>query len=134
MEIWGQHELDSGIFLRGSSSALAEAGLYEVQISTKREERCNTGTIFLIPPRKLGEGLGVGAQVLNPPHKPAEWFNLDIIVRGNSITTMVNGTKTGTYSDERRLFHEGVIGLQHPGDQQIQFRQILIRELKGTGR
>jgi uncharacterized protein (TIGR03067 family) len=63
---------------------------------------------------------------------PGEWFTLEIIARGNRLTTKVNDKTAVEFEDEPGMHRAGHIALQSGGSKRftnVQFRKIEIKEL-----
>ncbi|HEY7326128.1 MAG TPA: family 16 glycoside hydrolase [Gemmataceae bacterium] len=92
---------------------------YEAQISANSRE-----------PRKTGSLFGM-VQVSQAPHKPNEWFTMDVIADGNHIVIKVNDKITADYRDDKRLYTGGHIALQQiDAATVVEFRKIEIKEHK----
>jgi len=60
--------------------------------------------------------------------KPYDWNDLEVVAKGNRLTTRLNGKPMVDYEDSAPRFHEGVIGLQlhSGGGMKIHFKDIQI--------
>lgn len=94
-----------------------------------------TGSLFVV-----GDSSSSRVRERESPVSPGEWFTLEVIAEENHFTIWVNGTRTVSHSDEKRLFASGHIALQQwdPGHIALQhwdprtraeFRKIEIKEL-----
>ena len=61
--------------------------------------------------------------------KPFGWNELEVIAKGNHLTTRLNGRPMVDFEDPAPRFHDGVIGLQlhSGGGVKIHFKDIHIR-------
>jgi hypothetical protein len=91
---------------------------YKIPISTDKDlKREHTGAV--LPLKDAPAGLV----------RPDSWFTLEVIIRGNRITTKVDGEVAVEVVDENMLWwNEGYIGLQAMAGI-VQFRKIEIKEL-----
>lgn len=64
--------------------------------------------------------------------KPYGWNDLEVVAKGNHITTRLNGKTIVDFEDSAPRFNEGVIGLQlhSGGGMKIHFKDIKIRVLE----
>ncbi len=67
------------------------------------------------------------------PTAIGEWQEIEIVVIGNRIETVVNGTKVCEYTDETDAFKFGEISFVCRGDSRIVYRSILLQELDERG-
>ncbi len=132
-------EDNSGVFIRIADRPpdpwFAVHHGYEVQIHEPSDEFHKTGCIY-----SLSTAL---AQAQKPP---GEWNTMDIVMRGDIVEVMLNGTlmtqfdpagplpdRAFDYEPERGPRpHEGYIGLQnHDGESAVSFREVSIHPLPG---
>jgi serine/threonine protein kinase/formylglycine-generating enzyme required for sulfatase activity/Leucine-rich repeat (LRR) protein len=123
---------DSGIFFRApfdvsvsdTPAKFGPSGGYEAQITVRSNFPVHTGSLMDTTTPILQHGPLM-------PHRPDEWFVLEVIAEGNHLQTWVNGKKTADYHDEKRRFARGHLALQSwgPGITYVQFRKIEIKEL-----
>jgi hypothetical protein len=68
------------------------------------------------------------------PHKPDEWFILEVIAENNHIRSLVDGKPMANYIDEERRAAPGHIALQvwGPNITSVQFRKIEIKQLPAS--
>lgn len=101
---------------------------YQAHISSAPTDDNRTG--YLLRNTSWGPPLGLRSA----PRIPAnEWFTLDLIARGRTITIQVDGRLTSEYVDNtRERFDTGHIALEKFGpDTGVAFRKIELRELTG---
>jgi hypothetical protein len=128
---------DGGIVLRTdfavrpatSTSGVAFTSGYEAQIALRPKWPVHTGSLSGPADQSAGDAVfEVGP--LNP-HQPDEWFQLEVIARGNHLQVFVDGKQTADYHDEKAQFTRGHLALQTFGPDLavIRFRKIEIKEL-----
>jgi serine/threonine protein kinase len=130
---------DSGIYFRAPFSTrqgrtadqLRPAGGYEVELQENPGYAIRTGSVWDAetngPPRLLWK--------TNQDSLTAddEWFTLELIARGNHITTKVNGTRTADCEDSLAKYAAGHLALQVFNSRTVvQFRKIEIKELPAS--
>ncbi|HEY7326127.1 MAG TPA: family 16 glycoside hydrolase [Gemmataceae bacterium] len=92
---------------------------YEAQINANSRDTRKTGSL-------IGH-----VQVSQAPHKPNQWFTMDVIAEGSHIVIKVNDKTTADYRDDKRLFTGGHIALQQADAATVvEFRKIEIKEHK----
>jgi hypothetical protein len=123
-------DVDSGVFVRCNPKRFQASGFYEVNINTspKPTERYFTGTVFVVPPG--GGTFEIGTRVATNPIKPDEFFTLEVVAKGNTLTMSVDGKKVSEYTDPKSRYAKGAIGIQHAKDHSFEIRKIEIREEK----
>jgi uncharacterized protein (TIGR03067 family) len=127
---------DAGVFFRSefavrpskNNGVLCPSG-YEAQIGVRANWPIHTGSIC------SSQGQTGADKVLQQgrpnPHRPDEWFVLEVIAEGGRIRTLVDGQPVADYQDKERRFRRGHIALQTWGVNitQVRFRKIDIKEL-----
>jgi flagellar motility protein MotE (MotC chaperone) len=77
--------------------------------------------------KKGGEFLKTAA---GPSPPPKEWFTLEVIARGNTISTLVNGVKAAEAVDDEKTASKGCFNIRVDGEGSvIRFRNIKILPL-----
>ncbi len=124
---------DSGIFFRtpfnvqvkDTPTKFSLAAGYEAQIAVRSNYPVHTGSLMDPTAPILQQGPLM-------PHRPDEWFVLEVIANGNHLQTLVNGKKTADYYDEKTQFARGHLALQTwgLGITYVHFRKIEIKELR----
>ncbi|GAA0652646.1 ThuA domain-containing protein [Streptomyces thermocarboxydovorans] len=102
---------------------------YEIQIDATDAPDRTTGAIYSFK----SADIKVRDQVLRPP---GQWNSYEIKVTGERIQVFLNGAKINdfTNTDPERSLKDGYIGLQNHGqDDQVSFRNILLKELPAKG-
>jgi serine/threonine protein kinase/Leucine-rich repeat (LRR) protein len=116
---------DSGVFFRVPFDERVSEG-YEAQIAVRSNYPVHTGSLLsrLDPSSPLQR-----ARLM--PHRPDEWFVLEVIADGNHLQTRVNGLITADYHDDKQAIVRGHIALGTWGENitVVQFRKIEIKEL-----
>jgi formylglycine-generating enzyme required for sulfatase activity len=117
--------------LRDGGAKILLAGGYEAQIAVRSNDRNHTGSLFCAGEPPFTRLIQQGPLM---PHRPDEWFVLEVIAQGNRIQTFVNGKKTADCVDEQRRYDRGHLALQTWGGNItfVQFRRIDIKELPAT--
>jgi hypothetical protein len=117
---------NSGIYFRSPFGPFGQTPWptgYEAQINSTQK----------VDPRKTGSLLGNHGNLVvirDSPVPPGEWFTLEVIAEGNHMVLKVNGKTTANYTDERRQFTSGHIGVQQLNAETVaEFRKIEIKEL-----
>ncbi|MHC5540597.1 3-keto-disaccharide hydrolase [Singulisphaera rosea] len=110
---------------------------FEVQIADGGRSARGTGSIYTFADAKA------------QPGKPLEWNTLEVTLKGNRVTTMINGTPVAEFDssvlkpDAKDIIGEGdpargprpekgYIGLQnHDKDSKVSFKEVSVRPLSG---
>jgi hypothetical protein len=102
---------------------------YEIQINATHGDPVKTGSIY--PDYRQKDMRNVKSNlVLKAPHKPDEWFTQEVVCKGATITTYVNGKKMVEWTDPKHRFKQGHFALQqHDPGSVVQFRKIEVKEL-----
>jgi serine/threonine protein kinase/Leucine-rich repeat (LRR) protein len=100
----------------------ALTGGYEACIGVRSHYTNHTGSLTAVSTLATGP---------LAPHRPDEWFLLEVIAEGDHFRTLVDGKTTVDYHDEERRASTGHIALQTwgPGITQVQFRKIELKPL-----
>jgi Domain of Unknown Function (DUF1080) len=116
---------NSGVFARAPTGGGVRG--YEAQINFQHRDPAKTGSLWI-----TGDGAVVPIrEAMVPSHA---WFQLEMIVRANRITVIVDGRTTAEYTDQSRRFRSGHIALQmHNPETIVEFRKIEIKELNAPG-
>ena len=125
---------DAGVYIRtpfdvralpisGPAKFTLLAG-YEAAIALRANYPTHTGSLTAAD----GSTLSAGPLL---PHKPDEWFVLEVIAEDNHIRTLVDGKPAADYIDDKRRASRGHIALQTwgPGITSVQFRKVEIKTL-----
>jgi len=130
-EYWLRHNSNSGISIRDTSRAAFACGDahigdktpshigYEIQILAAKSSKNPTGSLYLFQDAKTGfERFG-------------DWNKMEIQVRDNLITVLVNGHKVMEHPGDPKRPKVGPIGLQlHDPHTVVMFRHIEVREVR----
>ena len=111
------------------SAGVAYTSGYEAQIGLRPNWPVHTGSLSGPADQSAGQAVfEVGP--LNP-HRPDEWFQLEVIARGPHIQVFVNGKPTADYRDETARYVRGHLALQTwaPDSTVIRFRKLEIKQL-----
>ncbi|QEL13238.1 family 16 glycoside hydrolase [Limnoglobus roseus] len=118
---------NSGVYVRSTyGPRIGVAGFplgYEAQISSNLPAQ-TTGSLFAfggaVTPSKIADFV-----------RPDEWFDLDVVVKGNKVEIFVNGQESMSYTDAQVRPRTGRIALQlHDAKSQVDFALIAVKELK----
>ncbi len=131
---------DAGVIFRSPldvrprpNGTVAYTGGYEAQINLRPGWPVHTGSLCW----PLGETPAAGVLKKGPvnPHRPGEWFVLEVLARGNHIQLRVDGKLTADYVDEARTYRRGHIALQKWSSAvtTVQFRKVEIKQLPPAG-
>ncbi len=121
------HTGNSGVYFRAQFGPGFPRG-YEAQINATHRDLAKTGSLY---PDGREKDMHIETNLIRvAPHKPDEWFTLEVICVGAKVTILVNGKKTAEWTDPKHRFREGHFALQqhHPGSV-VQFRRIEVKEL-----
>lgn len=121
---------NSGIFFRAGYRGGIPEG-YEAQIDATHSDPIRTGSIY--PNGEFGlNKFRKDIVVMNTaPHKPDEFFTYEIIAKGATLTTIVNGKKIKEWTDPAKTFTKGHFALQgHDPGSVMTFKKIEVKELK----
>jgi hypothetical protein len=101
---------------------------YEAQIDATHRDPVRTGSLY--PAGDLSQFRDQITVLNDAPHKPDEWFTLEVIAVGDHLVIKVNGKTTVDWSDPGRLYTRGHFALQgHDPGTVVKFRKIEIKEL-----
>lgn len=122
---------NSGVFVRATNAPVMPQGSprwpggYEAQINSTHADPNRTGSLYSF-------GKVVGGIQAAPP-KPGEWFDMEIVARGNHLVVKVDGETRLDFIDTQRLASSGHIALQvHDARSRVEFRRIEIKELSAA--
>jgi len=92
---------------------------HEAQIDTTHTDPVRTGSIYIVKKN------------LKAPSNDNEWFRYEIIVKGNTVETKVNGKSVVTYQEKpdvtgRRKLSQGTFGIQAHDPKSI----VLVKNIK----
>ena len=120
---------NSGVFVGfpdpGTDPWVAVNGGYEIQIDATDDADSTTGAVY----NYQAADTAARDAVLKPP---GEWNTYEIVVEGNRIRVLLNGTLINdfTSTDPARMTTPSFIGLQNHGNgDDVWFRNIQIRDL-----
>ncbi|MFT5127208.1 MAG: hypothetical protein ACI8W8_000809 [Rhodothermales bacterium] len=104
-DVMTKKNANSGIFFHTAYQDRGWPVGHEAQINTTHRDPVKTGSVYIV------------AKNLKAPSKDDEWFKYEIIVRGKSIVTKVNGNTVVSYTEPAsekgsRKLSTGTIGLQ----------------------
>ena len=127
---------DAGVIFRTAfalratkDKSLERMSGYEAQIGVRTNWPVHTGSLTW----PLGHTAAEGVLKQGPPnpHRPDEWFLLEIIARGPDMQTLVNGQPTAQYRDATEQYRRGHLALQSWGASitTVHFKKIEIKEL-----
>ncbi len=114
---------NSGIFFHTKYQDKGWPPGHEAQVNTSHADPVKTGSIYIV------------AKHLEKSGNDGEWFRYEIIVRGNEITTKVDGKLIKVYRegivDRPRKLSSGTIGLQaHDPGSVVYYKNIKVKPLK----
>lgn len=110
---------DSGVFIRASKDGDPTRTGYQVNINNMNQEY---GTGSVVNRMKHSSS----------PFKTGRWYAYEITAEGDHIVVALDGTKTVDLRDGAA--REGYIGLQLVKPQEVEFRNIRLRQLGRNGR
>ncbi|SDZ24525.1 Glucose/arabinose dehydrogenase, beta-propeller fold [Micromonospora pattaloongensis] len=123
---------NAGVFVGfpnpGTDPWLAVNKGHEIQIDATDVPEKTTGAIYNFQ----SADLAARDAALKPP---GEWNAYEIVVRGQTITVYLNGTKINQYTDTdpERMNAPSYIGIQNHGNEDdVHFRNVRIKELTDT--
>ncbi|MCS6851910.1 MAG: DUF1080 domain-containing protein [Gemmataceae bacterium] len=120
---------NSGQYFRAQFGKGFPAG-YEAQINATHKDKIRTGSLYPAFNRKLSEEDRRKILVLEPLHKPDEWFTQEVIADGNHIIILVNGKKTVDFIDTNNTYTKGHFAIQqHDPGSVVRVRKIEVKEL-----
>lgn len=130
-EYWLRYRANSGISIRDTSRAAHACGDnhdpkrtpshigYEIQILAAESKTNPTGSLYLFQDAKTGH------------ERFGDWNRMEIQVRDNLITVLLNGVKVMEHPGDPDRPKAGPIGLQlHDPETVVMFRNLAIRELR----
>jgi hypothetical protein len=104
---------------------------YEAQIDATHRDPIRTGSLY--PAGGLGQYRDRITVLNDAPHKPDEWFTMEVIAEGDHVTIKVNGRTTVDWKDPEHRFKKGHFALQgHDPGTVVKFRKIEVRTLPPT--
>jgi serine/threonine protein kinase len=120
---------DSGVIFRAKFGPwLSDA--YEAQISSERRRRIRpvnplTGSIL----KFKGATVQVGSLAKSNVVSDGRWFTLEVIARGNTFTTKIDGKTIAEFHEHGAFYARGHIGLQQDTPETlVRFRRIELLE------
>ncbi len=118
---------NSGVYVRSTfGPKIGAAGFplgYEAQISANLPAQ-PTGSLFPY-------GTAVERSKINDFVRSDEWFDLDLVAKGNKFEVYVNGQQSMAYTDPQARAKTGRIALQlHDAKTAVEFALIAVKELK----
>ena len=113
---------NSGIFFHTKYQDKGWPIGHEAQVNCTQKDPVKTGSVYIVE------------KYMKQAHKDDEWFNYEIIVKGNNIITKVNdkiiANYTETKNDGRRKLSAGTFGLQsHDPGSVVFYKNIKVKEL-----
>ncbi len=122
---------NSGLFFRSGLRPGVPKG-YEAQINATHSDKVKTGSIY--PNGEFGLDKYPKEQTCimdKAAHEPNEWVVYEVIAKGPTLTTIVNGKKQVEWTDPEHRFKKGHIALQgHDPGSIMSFRKVEVKELK----
>jgi 3-keto-disaccharide hydrolase len=123
---------NSGMYFRTQFGPGFPKG-YEAQINSTHPDPIKTGSLYPAfnrnLPKEKREKLLVSAKT--NPIKPNEWFNYEVICKGNHIVIKVNGKTTVDFEDTNNTFKKGHFAFQqHNEGSVVKIRKVEVKELK----
>jgi hypothetical protein len=101
---------------------------YEAQIDATHSDPVRTGSLY--PAGGLAQFRDRITVLNDAPHKPDEWFTMEVIAAGDHLVIKVNGKTTVDWKDPERRFTQGHFALQgHDPGTVVKFRKIEVKEL-----
>ena len=117
-----------GLFFRSRITGEGKWGPDIEGLQAEIDPSRDTGGIYESAGREwLARSTTEALQIL----KPFDWNDLEVVAKGNHITTRLNGRQMIDFEDSAPRFHDGVIGLQlhSGGGMKIHFKDIEIQVL-----
>jgi serine/threonine protein kinase len=115
---------NAGLFLRSRFALQNDPlGGHPVPFGYETDISSHTGRLYVVnhQPSRKATGNGIATD---------DWFDLEVIARGNSITVKVNGETTAEFVDDERTFQRGHFVLQAFRETTtVHVRQVEIQEL-----
>ena len=103
-DVMTKERANSGIFFHTKYQDKGWPIGHEAQVNCSQGDPVKTGSIYVVK------------KYLQKAHKDGEWFRYEIIVKGKTVTTKVNGKTLVTYKETnskgRRKLSSGTFGLQ----------------------
>ena len=94
---------------------------YEAQINSTHRDPIRTGSLY---------GFGDKTTVKEQLVKPDEWFDYEVIVKGNHIVIKVNGKTTVDFMDEKKTHTKGTFAFQqHHQGSVVKIKSVEVKEL-----
>ncbi len=108
---------NSGLYFRVAFGPAWPKG-YEAQINSTHQDPVKTGSLYNFKAVK---------EILV---KPDEWFDYEVIAKGNHIVIKVNGKTTVDFVDEKNTYKKGHVAFQQHNDGSIvKIKSIEVKEL-----
>lgn len=108
---------NSGMYFRTAFKGGFPPG-YEAQINSTHPDPVKTGSLYNFKAVK---------EILV---KPDEWFDYEVIARGNHIVIKVNGKTTVDYTDAKNTYKKGHIAFQqHNQGSVVKIKSVEVKEL-----
>jgi serine/threonine protein kinase len=126
---------NSGLYFRAQYGGPGFPQGYEAQINCGHSDPIRTGSLYPAPWAfpKLSAADKEKLIVRKAPHKPGDWFLLEVIADGNHFVIKVNGTTTVDFVDRDNTYRKGHFALQHhDASTKVWFRKLEVKELKAT--
>lgn len=118
---------NSGAYFRTAFGGGFPSG-YEAQIDATHSDPVRTGSLY--PAGGLSQFRDQITVLNDAPHKPDEWFTLEVINNGAQITIKIDGKTTCDWKDPEHRYTQGHFALQgHDPGTVVKFRKIEVREL-----
>ena len=103
---------------------------YEAQINSTHSDPVRTGSLYPAFDPDLPRAEKKKVIVKEQLHKPNEWFNQEVIARGNHIIIKVDGKTTVDFVDKKNTYMKGRFALQqHDPGTVVKFKKIEVKEL-----
>lgn len=121
---------NSGIFFRSGFNPGVPKG-YEAQINATHTDPVKSGSIYPNGSFGLDKYKKDTCIMDKAAHGPDEWVVQEVICKGPTITTIVNGKKQIEWTDPEHRFKKGHIALQgHDPGSVMSFKKVEVKELK----
>jgi hypothetical protein len=121
---------NSGLYFRTRFGPDFPRG-YEAQIATQGDP-VKTGSLYPDAREKDMREEVTYKQIVvqEAPHKPDEWFTMEVICKGAGITILVNGKRSVQWTDPKHRFTRGHFALQqNSSGGVVKFRKVEVKEL-----
>jgi hypothetical protein len=101
---------------------------YEAQIDATHSDPVRTGSLY--PAGGLSQYRDRITVLNDAPHKPDEWFTMEVIAVGDHLIIKVDGKTTVDWKDPEHRYTRGHFALQgHDPGTVVKFRKIEVKEL-----